>query len=519
VEEINGKLVLQVFVAELPERSKPLYFKKEGLPRGAYRRIGSTDQRCTEDDLQLFYNHPDSFDSRPLPDSSWDDLDENALEQYRTLRARVNPAAEELSYPDLDLLRSLNCIAHHNGELVLTYAGLLLFGSRKAQRRLAPMVRVDYVRVPGNEWVADPENRFTTVDMRGSLLFLAQRAYDAVADDLPRGFLLPEGKLQAESIGLPGKVLREAIVNALMHRSYRVHQPVQIIRYSNRIEILNPGYSLKLTDYLGEPGSRVRNTFIAAVLHETNLAENKGSGIRTMRRLMEGVGMAPPTFESDHAKDQFTARLLLHHFLTQDDLEWLKGFTQYSLNDNQKKALIFVREVGAIDNSAYRQLNGCDNMLATAELRELTQHGLTLRKGQGRSTYYLAGLPLRVPAGSQSTQALSQSTQAPDQSVQPSEQSVQAYPELPLELVRQIGPLEKWKTDRLNLEAAILALCQWQTQPGEALEFYLQRDRKYLFRKFIQPLMKEGRLQYTIPDMPNHPEQAYKTTSNAPSPE
>ncbi|EMR04682.1 ATP-binding protein [Cesiribacter andamanensis] len=533
IEEVSGNLVMSVYVQELPEGAKPLYFRNEGLPKGAYRRIGPTDQRCTEDDLQLFYNSQETFDSQVVNGSSLGDLDENAIDFYRSLRARVNPAAEELTYDDQELLQSLNCITRKGGDWVLTYAGLLLFGSRKAQRRLVPMVRVDYVRVPGNEWVADPDNRFTTIDMRGSLLLLAQRAYDAVADDLPRGFLLPEGQLQAESLGLPGKVLREAIVNALMHRSYRVHQPIQIIRYSNRIEIKNPGYSLKPTDYLGEPGSRVRNTFIAAVFHETNLAENKGSGIRSMRRLMEGVGMAPPTFESEHAQDQFTARLLLHHFLTREDLEWLQGFAEFGLNDNQKKALIFIREVGAVDNSTYRQLNGCDNMKASMELRDLAVHELVQRKGQGRATYYVPGVQLSAPAAvpgapvggqstqgngrstqgnGRSTQANSQTTQATSQTTQGSDQSTESFPALPPDLSGQVSQLGKWKTDQATMENAILALCSWQPQSMEALEYYLQRDRRYLFRKFVQSLLKDNRLKYSIPDMPKHPEQTYKTS-------
>lgn len=54
VENLHGKNVIIVSIAELDMRSRPLYFKNEGLPRGAYRRIGSTDQRCTEDDIHCF---------------------------------------------------------------------------------------------------------------------------------------------------------------------------------------------------------------------------------------------------------------------------------------------------------------------------------------------------------------------------------------------------------------------------------------------------------------------------------
>ncbi len=77
--------------------------------------------------------------------------------------------------------------------------------------------------------------------------------------------MLPEDDVQATATGLPIKALREAIVNALMHRSYYEHRPTQIIRYDNRIEIINPGFSLKSEEKLGSPGSETRNPFIAAV--------------------------------------------------------------------------------------------------------------------------------------------------------------------------------------------------------------------------------------------------------------
>ena len=314
VDSTSRGNVLKIWIDELPAAQKPVYFKNEGLPRGAYRRIGSSDQRCTEDDLSLFYSHNETFDNSIVKDSSWDDIDENAIKLYRNLRAKINADAEELMYDDKEMLYALNCVRNENDHLKLTMAGLHLFGSKLALRRLAPALRVDYIRIPGNEWVQNPDERFTTIDMRGSLLLMLPRVYNAVVDDLPKGFLLPEGDLQAQSVGLPGRVLREALVNALMHRSYKVNQPIQVIRYSNRIEIKNPGYSLKSEESLGEPGSQQRNPFIAAVFHETNLAETKGSGIRTMRNLMNRSGMAPPTFESNHGDNEFTTRLLLHHF-------------------------------------------------------------------------------------------------------------------------------------------------------------------------------------------------------------
>ena len=200
-----------------------------------------------------------------------EEVDPEALKRYRQLRAQVNPAAEELLCNDQELLEALGCVCPNN-KRQLNLAGVLLFGSYRLQRRTIPMTRIDYIRVPGNTWVENPEASFHSIDMLGPLLLTLYRLVDAVNADLPKGFLLREGELQADSTGLPVLVLREAIVNAMMHRSYREDRPTQIIRYDNRIEIINAGFSLKDPEELGTPGSKIRNPILAPIFHDTNLA-------------------------------------------------------------------------------------------------------------------------------------------------------------------------------------------------------------------------------------------------------
>lgn len=539
VETINEKNVLSVFIPELPQERKPLYFKREGLPQGAFRRIGSTDHRCTEDDLSLFYQGTTSYDSSEVQDSSMDDVDEAAINRYRNLRAKVNPAAEELTLSDEELLSSLGCLKRKSEkETPLTLAGLILFGKSTALRRLMPMIRVDYIRVPGNEWVPNPDERFSTIDMRGPLLLLAFRLVDAINADLPKGFLLEEGSLQADSTGLPVKALREAIVNALMHRSYRENRPIQVIRYNNRLEIKNPGFSLKPEESLGDPGSETRNPYIAAVFHETNLAETKGTGIRAMRRLLEEARLAPPTFESHRDTNTFTARLLLHHFLGEEDLAWIKQFNAYDLNDNQKQALIFVREVGAIDNSTYRQLSNCETLKASQELRRLRDLELLNAKGKGKGTYYLPGNllqqhaergiePSAPPAGRSTpvqgasapptklTDPVQEPIDPPQELIDPVSDpqggSVSSLVhQLPENLRNEVEALGQRASGAESINTAIVKLCAWRALSIHELSELVGRSEKYLLNSFVRPLRKAGKLEYTIPDMPNHPKQAYK---------
>ncbi len=311
VEEIDGKAVLLIHVRELAPSQKPLYFKAQGLPRGAFRRIGTTDQRCTDEDMERFYSRSDAFEKVVVYDADVSDVDEVAIERYRKLREKVNPMAEELMYNDEDLLLALGCAKKENAKVYLTNAGLLTFGTSLALRRLLPAVRVDYIRVPGNEWMDDPEIRFCTIDMRGAMLLLLSRIYNAVAADLPNGFMLEEGELQARQIRLPSKVLRETLVNALIHRSYKENQPIQVIRYNNRIEIKNPGYSLKPAESFMQPGSELRNPFISSIFHETNLAETKGRSISIVQKLLEEAMFAPPAFVSSRERNMFVTTIQL----------------------------------------------------------------------------------------------------------------------------------------------------------------------------------------------------------------
>ena len=528
---INGKSVIGIFVAEATSTEKPIFLPKIGLPKGAYRRVGSTDQHCTEDDLPLFFGsrNAEAYDTSIVPGSDMSDIDMEALAFYRKAREKVNATAEELQWNDEELLKALFAVASDGKGLRPTVTGMLLFGTRQGLRRLFPMMRVDYIRVPGKEWIANPDDRFVTVDMRGPLLQLVQRVQNAIADDLPKGFVLPEGEVQAKTLSLSTRVLREAIVNALMHRSYKSHSPIQVIRYNNRLEIRNPGYSLKAEEQLGEPGSQNRNPHLAAVFHETNIAETKGSGIRTMRRLMHDAGFAPPTFESDRRNDGFTTLLLLQHFLSAEDVQWLSLFDQHRLNECQKKSMIFLRETGAIDNPTYRQINGVDTLIASKDLRAMRISNLLEMKGQSTATYYVPGVAYHAVSqvGSAIEQPLTNVRQPLTNSAEPLTNSTDPLTNsakpltlgddsfvLQDELASLISKLGKRTSDE-NVRKIIMALCEQRPFSAAQLGSILNRSTEGLRNRFLTPLLNSGDLVYTIPSNPSHPKQAYTVPVNS----
>ena len=553
VEEYLGKTVIVVKIEELPESQKPAYFAKRGLPEGAFRRIGPSDEKCSEEDMYLFYQSADTYDSCIVDDADLDDIDENALNFYRKLRKEVNPDAEELTLNDVDLLRALGAIKKNKqGGYDLTYTGLLVFGKQMSLRRLVPSFRVDYIRISGNQWLADGDNRFEqTIDMRGPLILMVNKACSAVMDDLPKGFELKKDSMQASTPAiLPNKVLREAIVNSYIHRSNRVNQPIQIIRYSNRIEIHNPGYSLKPQDDWGEPGSMLRNPRISEIFHDTNLAETKGTGIGAMRRLMKEAGLMPPTFESNHEANKFTARLLLHHFLSKENMEWLAQYAEFGLVNEQKLALVFVREVGAIDNATYRQLDSSiTHARARLEIHKLCDLGFLEKKGHGRNTYYIRTskvVSLGERLRSQDERLLPQhgtlgekippqhgtlGEKIPPQhgtlgkKIPPQGEKIppqhgtfeiesqtksrnELLRELPKGLQERVAKLGKWAS-REKVSQLLVDLCAFKPYSYEELALIIQRAAKPMKDKYIKPLRLANKLFYWIPEMINHPLQKY----------
>lgn len=531
VEKVGTASVVVAFIPEASPTDKPIFITSLGLPRGAFRRIGPADHACTEDDLIVLYeaHRAETYDATVITDGTLADIDAKAIDEYRRLRAKVNPNAEELSWSDDDLLRAFGCVREEGGAVRPTAAGVLLFGTPMALRRCFPMVRVDYIRVPGREWVKNPDHRFDTVEIRAPLISAIRRATNAILDDLPKSFSLPSGELQStDQPILPVRVIREAVVNAVMHRSYRIQgAPTQIIRYANRLEIRNPGHSLKSIDHLGQPGSDTRNPKIAALLHEVNIAETKGSGIRVMRELMQESNLLPPTMESTRHPDQFVATFLFHHFLGPDDLAWLGNLTAEQLTDEESRALVFVREVGAIDNATYREINKTETLDASGHLRRLRDLKLLEKKGSGSRTYYVPGeafvLGPRTGSGGQAAESREaaaqsrepegQSREAGPESREPEAQSREPAPhlttqDLPEDLKIAVAELSK-RPSKDAIRGVIRSLCKWRPLTSFQLATLLQRRQDPLTRDHLRPMIDDGSLRYTIPEMANHPHQAY----------
>jgi ATP-dependent DNA helicase RecG len=524
--------VIVAYIPEAEPHEKPVYIKAKGKEKGAFRRIGPTDQVCTRDDIDLFnrLRSQKKFDETIINNASWKDFEPQAIEAYRRRRKEINPNAKELEWSDKDLMIALGAAIETKDELKPTVAGIILFGSEMALRRLFPLAaRIDYLIVDGKEWVPSPQKRYSqSYEFREALILAIPRITTHIMRDIPNAFSMQPNSIYRKDIPLiPDIVVREALCNAVMHRDYVAGQTVQIIRYANRIEFQSPGYSLKPENQLGLPGSISRNDKIGLVLHDLNIAESKGTGIRTMREGMKEANLSVPLFESDREGNKFVLSLLCHHFFDEKDLQWLKLFSEFALSSEEARALLVVREMGAITNADYRNVNSVDTLSASVNLRRLRDCGLLESKGKSSQTYYIPGKviafkeaeassinPLSTELASQVNSLSSELTPSinplsteltPSISFLSTELTL-----LPVDLRKKLEGLGQ-RTSPNIAKDLILQLCAIKSFKLSELAFFLKRTEHYVRLHYLMPLVKARKLEYLFPHQPNHPQQAYKT--------
>lgn len=116
-----------------------------------------------------------------------------------------------------------------------------------------------------------------------------------------RTAILTPGGQQLLIGDLPSTAIREAIVNAFMHRDYRVANTIQLEHKASRLRVTSPGGFLPgvTVDNVLTVTSRCRNLSLAGAIRSLGLAESAGVGVDRMYASMTAVGHKPPTFTTD----------------------------------------------------------------------------------------------------------------------------------------------------------------------------------------------------------------------------
>jgi len=265
-----------------PSGSRPHWLRKEGPEEGVYVRLGSTNRKADRELIAELKRSVEgkSFDEQALPDRTVDDLDFGAattcFERHRKLVKKD--------------LESLRLVARHQGHLAPTVGGMLLFG--KDREMVFPDAWIQCGRFIGK----DKADIFDHIDIHEHLPVAVERVMDFLKKHAMRGADFSE--LRRKDVwSIPLTILREAVVNAIVHADYSQRgAPVRIAFFNDRIEIENPGIllpGLTVEDML-QGVSKIRNHVIARVFRELDLIEQWGSGVRRMFEEAEALGLPKP---------------------------------------------------------------------------------------------------------------------------------------------------------------------------------------------------------------------------------
>lgn len=271
-------LVVDVFVSG----SRPHWLKAEGPELGVYVRLGSSNRQADVALVNELRRTAEgvSFDELPLPELGVDDLD---LSAARQLFKGISPLDDQA-------LRTLKLLTQTQGRWVPTQGAVLLFG--KDRRMHFSDAWVQCGRFVGT----DKAVIFDHIDIHDSLpqavdsimLFLKKHAM--------RGADFSEVR-RKDVWSIPLTLLREAVINALVHTDYSQRgAPIRIAFFDDRIEIENPGTlvpGLTVED-MRQGVSKIRNHVLARVFRELNLIEQWGSGVRRIFREAQELGLPEP---------------------------------------------------------------------------------------------------------------------------------------------------------------------------------------------------------------------------------
>ncbi len=192
------------------------------------------------------------------------------------------------------------------GEAQPTRAAVLLFADEPGGLLAAHDTRADIrllvydgkAALPG----ATPNLRKTPKTIRGPVIDQIDVAVRAVLDELAHGITLAGSGFRAKHV-YPERVVKEAIVNAVIHRDYRLNRDIFIRIFDDRIEIESPGvFPGSITPAnIGRAGSKARNALVAQNLREFPVAPNidAGEGVKMMFAEMASAKLYPPQYSQN----------------------------------------------------------------------------------------------------------------------------------------------------------------------------------------------------------------------------
>lgn len=371
LHEKDGKHYIEIVI---PVSTVPISY------HGTFHyRSGSTKQELKAIALQdfLYKKLGRTWDDTIVGGTNLQDIDESAILSFLKASIKSGRIYQNADKDNLlTLLQNLNLITSENS---LRAATILLFGKRPQRYFIHSYFKI------GKFGISDADLKFQDV-VEGNIFEMVDKVIQLLKDRYLISLISYEGIQRIEKLEYPETALREAILNAIVHKDY-TDTTIQLSVYDDKLMLWNPGKlpaDIPLERLTKKHPSRPRNKHIAEAFFRAGYIESWGRGIEKILTALKEAELPEPVFEESFGGVMVT---FLKDIYTEDMLR------KQNLNKRQIKAVLFTKRERRITNSSYQELNATSHRTAARDLQELVEKGFIVKSGTtGKGTYYVLKL-------------------------------------------------------------------------------------------------------------------------------
>lgn len=318
------------------------------------------------------------FESDGVPGATKDDFSRKMIDEY--LEKRAERTKRPYNGKIDDLLVEIGALTREGNP---TVSGILLFSEYPQQ--WLPQSGVVFAKFigttpRGESGLAGYSRR---EELTGPVPRLIEATWNLVWSEMAVSAVV-KGLEREETFEYPQFAVREALVNAICHRDYRLRgRRIEVRMFSDRLEVISPGGLpgfITVENIKDEHFSR--NPRLVNGLFQWGYIEELGLGIDRMMEVMEQAGHQPPKFD---ARPYSFAVTLHNERKKPKPPEWTRN-----TNHRQARALQYIRESGSITNREYRTLiQGVSAETLRLDLADMVEKGILIKVGSKKGTYYI----------------------------------------------------------------------------------------------------------------------------------
>ena len=258
-----------------------------------YFRSGSTRQELKGAALDKFLLQKQGkrWDGVPVPHVQVDDFSNEAFNRFKTLAKKSGRMSEAVLHDSNDAITDNLQLKETD---FIKRAAILLFHHDPEKYVTGAFIKIGFFRTDADLLYQD--------EVHGHLFDQADKTLDLLLTKYLRAYIDYEGITRVERYPFPKDALREALLNAIVHKDYSSGVPIQISVYEDKIYFWNDGQlpeDWTIEHLLNKHPSKPYNPLIANAFFRAGSIESWGRGIEKIQAECKEAGVPAPTFNYD----------------------------------------------------------------------------------------------------------------------------------------------------------------------------------------------------------------------------